>query len=848
MTFHSPIWLYAALAAAAVLALAALRARAARRKALAKFASQRLMPELTRTVSAPKIIVKNALAFCAVMLIFAALARPQWGYRWEETKTRGIDIIFAVDTSNSMLAEDVKPDRLERAKLSVLDLVNILQGDRIGIVAFSGQAFLQCPLTLDYDAFRMSLEALDTNVIQRGGTNISAAIEEAEIAFSSTSNRKIIVLISDGEELEDSALEAAKRAAKSGVVIYALGVGGAAGEFIPVRDESGGTTLLKDEAGNPVRSRLNEKTLTEIAKATGGFYEPLTADGMDTIYNEGLKKIPSQELSSRMRQLAIERFQIPLGLAILLLSLSSLVGTRKFFARSGGGAAAVLLAAAVAFQPGGARAQERGEGEGAEEIPAHSDAPPPKPEKPKYSAPENPDSRDLFNLGVDAREAGDAEGAREFFLAAAKLSPDDFPLHSAVYYNIGNIDYAAAKAASAKMQSPQNLSQKIGSAFAQSEQAASEGTQTLREGLKLLEVESAALKAAKNEAAKKAALGKSPLKDKNFQEKLKKAIAACEASAKLSEETASAAAAAKNQWEDLEKMIEAPVAEYSDALLLDPSNSDAENNLRAAQSAAAAAKKEAANVGRISEESAPALAKIKESQTKLAEELKKLLRDDNQQNQQNEQNQQNQQNQQNDQNRQQQNDNQQQQNQQDKQDKQNQQDNQKQNQSGQNQKDRNKGERQNRDSQNSRDGQDKREEKRQDNTPQKEEKKPEDRGRDSSGESERRGDPGQNAQRQKPENKKDEQAVDNSKKSGDKKGEKLPSPSEGREELPAPKTEAAQAARAAEERENVRKSEGAMTRAEARQLLDSMKDDEKFLPLRGFGTQKQRYESSYKDW
>lgn len=119
------------------------------------------------------------------------------------------------------------------------------------------------------------------------------------------------------------------------------------------------------------------------------------------------------------------------------------------------------------------------------------------------------------------------------------------------------------------MQSPQNLSQKIGSAFAQSEQAASEGTQTLREGLKLLEGESAALKAAKDEAAKKAALDKSPLKDKNFQEKLKKAIAACEASAKSSEETAHAAAAAKTQWEDLEKMIETPVAEYSDALLLD---------------------------------------------------------------------------------------------------------------------------------------------------------------------------------------------------------------------------------------------------------------------------------------
>ncbi len=842
MTFHSPICLWAAAAAAAVIMIAAFRARAARREALAKFASKRLMPELTRTVSAPKTILKNALSFCAIMLVFAALARPQWGYRWEEAKTRGIDIIFAVDTSKSMLAEDVKPDRLERAKLSVLDLVNILQGDRIGIVAFSGQAFLQCPLTLDYDAFRMSLEALDTNVIQRGGTNISAAIEEAEIAFSSTSNRKIIVLISDGEELEDSALEAAGKAAENGVVIYTLGVGGAGGEFIPVRDATGGTTLLKDESGNPVRSRLNEKTLTEIAEATGGFYEPLTADGMDTIYNEGLKKIPSQELSSRMRQLAIERFQIPLGLAIFLLALSSLVGTRKFFARPGGGAAALLLAAAAAFQPGNARAQEAPES--ADAAPAHSDAPLQKPEEPKYPVPENPDSRDFFNLGVDAREAGDAEGAREFFLAAAKLSPDDLPLHSAVYYNIGNIDYAAAKAASAKMQSPQSLSQRIGGVFTQSEQAASGGAQTLREGLKLLDEETAAVKAAGDEAARKAALEKSPLKDKNFQEKLKMAIAACEASAKASEEASQAAGAAKTQWDDLEKMIETPVAEYSDALLLDPSNADAENNLRAAKSAAAAARKEAESVGKISGESAPALEKIRESQTKLAEELKKLLRDDNQQNQQQQQNQdrQNQQQQQNQQNQQQdsQNDNRQQ-------DSRNQSDK---NQGGQDQKQngQNRDENKSRDNQDKQDGRDKRDEERRKDESENKKGESEDRGGDNRDESGKRGEPAQNSPQQKPDDKRGEQAVDNSEKSGDKKEEKLPSPSEGREELPAPKDDAAGAAKAAEERENARKSEGAMTRAEARQLLDSMKDDEKFLPLRGFGTQKQRYESSYKDW
>ena len=652
MTFHSPIWLYAGLIAAIALIALAFYSRSKRRDMLSKFASKRLMPELTRTVSRPKIIAKNTLAFLSVMLIFAALARPQWGYRWEETKTRGIDIIFAIDTSNSMLAEDVKPDRLERAKLSVLDLVNILQGDKIGIVAFSGQAFLQCPLTLDYDAFRMSLEALDTNVIQRGGTNISAAIEEAEVAFASTSNRKIIVLISDGEELEDSALSAAKKAAENGVVIYTLGVGGANGEFIPVRDASGGTTLLKDESGNPVKSRLNEKTLTEIAKATGGFYEPLTADGMDIIYNEGLKKIPTQELSSRMKQLAIERFQIPLGLAILLLALSSLTGTRKFFVGRGGAVAVLFLSFALipapkSFAQDQQQAPQQAAGvapiatgsEGkltpqadasAEKLTPQADAPAEKPRKKKYSIPEDPSSRDLFNLGIDAKNAGDFEKAREFFLDAAKLSPEDFSLHSDIYYNIGNMDYAAAKSASSKMLAPQNVAKNTAAVFAQSEQSASLGTQTLGEGLKLLEEESKALKSAKDENEKKQALEKSPLKQNGFQEKLKQAISACESSSKAAEEASASIGKAVSQWEDLSKMIDKPVSEYSDALLLNPSNNEAAKNLKAAESAKYAAAKEMDKLSKISANSIPELQKIKQDLGKLVEELKKLLRDDNQ--------------------------------------------------------------------------------------------------------------------------------------------------------------------------------------------------------------------------
>lgn len=788
MTFQSPIWLYIGIFALAALVGLGLYSRGQKRKMLAKFASPRLIAELTRTVSRPKTAVKNALVFFAVAAVFAALARPQWGYRWEEAKSRGIDIIFAIDTSKSMLAEDVKPDRLERAKLSVLDLIDVLKGDRIGIVAFSGQAFLQCPLTLDYDAFRMSLEALDTDIIRRGGTNISAAINEAEAAFASTSNKKIVILISDGEELEDSAVKAAEKAAKSGTIIYTLGVGGAKGEYIPVRDATGAISLLRDESGRLVQSRLNEEILTKIAKAAGGFYAPLTANGMDAIYNDGLKKIPSEELSSKMKQSAIERFQIPLGIAVLLLAVSSLVGTRKFFAGKGGGIAAALVVALLVLPQSGF-AQNQSEDAADENLPQQkSDIPEPKPETKKYELSEQPVAREVFNLALDASKAGDFADAKELFLNAAKLSPEDLKLHSKIYYNIGNIDYAEAKKRAEKMPNPEKLGQSAQTALAQSAAAANEGTQILREGLKLLDAEKKSLESAKTDEEKKAALEKSPLKDKQFQEKLKNAIGQSEGSAKLSEETSKALTNAKDSWQSLGKSIEKPVSEYSDALSLDSENADAAANLDSAKAAKTAAEKIARAAETLAQSATPTLDKAKETQTKLAEELKKLLRDDNQ-NQQNQNQQQNQQNQQNNQD--------QQQNQQ----------NQNQNQDQQqNDQDKNQSGKDNKDNKNS-------------------------------------------------ENKNGEQAVENPSKPDENKSEngkeenrekkdEQVAPAEQKQPQPARQSEAEKA----QARENFRKEEGAMTRAEARQLLDSMKDGEKVLPMRGFGTQKQRYESSYKDW
>ena len=328
MTFFNQYWLYIGAFATLLAVAVSVWSYRTRLSMLGRFVAPKLVDLLSSSTSRGRIILKQILVIAGIAALFIALARPQYGYIWQAAKSRGIDIVFAVDTSNSMLAKDVRPDRLSRAKLAITDLLGKLKGDRIGLVAFSGQAFLQCPMTLDYHAFEMSLEAVNTRIIQRGGTNISAAIQEAESAFADTTNHKIIILISDGEELEDEAVSTAKAAAARGVKIFTLGVGSASGEPVPVVDERGAVSYIKDENGRVITSRLNEKTLKEIASATGGFYENLSAGGMEKIYEDGLKTIPQEELSARMRHMAIERFQIPLLIALIVLALETLIGTR----------------------------------------------------------------------------------------------------------------------------------------------------------------------------------------------------------------------------------------------------------------------------------------------------------------------------------------------------------------------------------------------------------------------------------------------------------------------------------------------------------------------------------------
>jgi len=279
MEFTNPIWLW--LIPVIILLMASLIAanRRARKQLVRRFASDRLVAQLLRSYSPTRIKFKNLLLFLSFIALFIALARPIIGYEWQETRSKGIDILFALDASRSMLAEDIKPNRLERAKLAILDFVDQLEGDRVGLIAFAGEAFLQCPLTLDYNAFRQSLEAVDTNVISTGGTDIASAIDEADNAFQEDKNFKIIILITDGEDLEESGLRRARVAAEEGVIIYSVGVGTAEGEVIPIRDRWGRLDYLRDDAGEIVQTRLDADTLSAIAEATDGFYVPLGASG-----------------------------------------------------------------------------------------------------------------------------------------------------------------------------------------------------------------------------------------------------------------------------------------------------------------------------------------------------------------------------------------------------------------------------------------------------------------------------------------------------------------------------------------------------------------------------------------
>ncbi|KAB2831982.1 MAG: VWA domain-containing protein [Candidatus Brocadia sp.] len=296
------------------------------------FASLELLQKVGLSVNKKRLWMKAILVIVGILFLIVALIEPKWGYHWEEVEKKGIDIVIAVDTSRSMLADDVKPNRLEVAKREIEDLLNVLEGDRIGLVVFAGSAFPYCPLTSDYGAFRLFLHDVNTNIIPLGGTALSEAIKKGIAAFEANSkNHRAIILITDGESHDDDPLKAAAAAKEHGIVIYTVGVGKKDGSYIRIKDESGQERLLKDRQGQVVKSRLDEITLNKIALETGGLYTPAydTRWGLEKIYRDSIAAIEESTYKTQRVKRYVNRYQIPLFLAMVLITLESFLLDRR---------------------------------------------------------------------------------------------------------------------------------------------------------------------------------------------------------------------------------------------------------------------------------------------------------------------------------------------------------------------------------------------------------------------------------------------------------------------------------------------------------------------------------------
>lgn len=451
--FASSSWLWALPAGLIVFIMLYLRTAAARQRIFRLFAGARGGFHASASYSPMRQRMKEVLALAAFSLLVLALARPQWGADWRETRARGVDIIFAVDVSRSMLAQDITPNRLDRAKLAIRDLVREMDGDRLGLIPFAGSAFLQTPLTHDYNAFLQSLDSLRPGIIPRGGTNIAAAIDEAISAFGPGDNYRFLILISDGEDLAADGIAAATRAARENVRIFAVGVGSPEGARIPVQDSRGRPDFLRDSYGNIVVTRLDENTLQRIAAETGAFYVPLgpRGEGMRTVLEAGRQEVPQSELESRMERIPVERFQIFLALALALLVAELLLTNRNRgrslatteTPRSGSAAAAALVAlmlASLTVTPvDAARAADawrlfsEGDYQGAERLF-------------ESLAEAEPDNRQLrYNQGIAAYRSGDFNRAARLFERA--LPTTDFDLQADVFYNLGNTHFRLGEGA-----------------------------------------------------------------------------------------------------------------------------------------------------------------------------------------------------------------------------------------------------------------------------------------------------------------------------------------------------------------------------------------------------------------
>jgi len=305
--------------------------RRQKKRAMERIADSDLLARLTGAERMGSRFLKGLFLLASLGLMIFALAGPRWGSHYQEVSQKGVDIMVLVDVSGSMLVEDIEPNRLERARREILDFLRIVEGDRVGLIAFAGAAFVQCPLTLDYAALQMFLSALEPDLIPVAGTDLGAAIESAVASFDFKSETdKVILLITDGEDNEKKGLEAAKKAAEKGIKLFVFGIGEPSGGPIPAGDGKGG--FKKDAAGKLVLSKLDEDSLRQIASVTGGTYVRSVAGDLDldVLYFEGIKsRTEAQTLKSGKIKVYEERFMLFVLAAFLFLLLEGLIAERK---------------------------------------------------------------------------------------------------------------------------------------------------------------------------------------------------------------------------------------------------------------------------------------------------------------------------------------------------------------------------------------------------------------------------------------------------------------------------------------------------------------------------------------
>jgi Ca-activated chloride channel family protein len=327
--FANPVFLYLLLLLPVLILLYILN-EVRKRKALKRLGDVNLVRRLVPEMSTVRPAIKFILQLIAVSAGIIMLSRPQFGSKIEDIKKQGVEVIIALDVSNSMLAEDIQPDRLTRAKQAISRLVDNLDNDKIGLIVFAGDAYIQIPVTTDYISAKMFLSSINPNIVPKQGTAIGAAIDLGMRSFSPGEGKsKAMIIITDGENHEDDPVKEAEEASKAGIVIHTLGIGSTEGVPIPILI-NGKRDYLKDADGNTVVTKLDEEILKKIALATNGNYVRASNSniGLDEIFN-GIKRMKKQDLESTMYTEYNDQFQIFAAIALFLLLADFIIMERK---------------------------------------------------------------------------------------------------------------------------------------------------------------------------------------------------------------------------------------------------------------------------------------------------------------------------------------------------------------------------------------------------------------------------------------------------------------------------------------------------------------------------------------